>query len=187
MTINKDFSSDVVEDLVSRCVSSAEDGGDLGASIVEKLQEIFEISEKFAENNDDKVLRLFILKKLEECAKDEIDRSAKSKIKGNIKERSEKGAKKMMANKMGKTLQTDNPIKNEMGWEGSEIIDWGADELQVDWFDDGLPSLQKLPSAGNAATCAFAVGMVFEAIKLYSKDRRKNPCYTYLLVCSLLS
>ena len=39
MTLNKDFSSAVVEDLVSRCVNSAEDGGDLGASIVEKLQE----------------------------------------------------------------------------------------------------------------------------------------------------
>ena len=84
MTINKDFSSAVVEDLVSRCVNTAEDGGDLGASIVKMLQEIFEISEKFAENNDDKVLRLFILKKLEECAKDEIDRSANAKIKDDI-------------------------------------------------------------------------------------------------------
>ena len=177
MTINKDFSSAVVEDLVSRCVNTAEEGGDLGASIVEKLKEIFEISEKFAENNDDKVLRMFILKKLEECAKDEIDRSANANIKDDIKERSEKGAKKMMANEMGKHLQTDDPINNEMGLEGSGIIDRGADKLQIDWCVDGLPSLQKLPSAGNAATCAFAVGIVFEAIKLYSKERRKNKDY----------
>ena len=116
MTINKDFSSAVVEDLVSRCVNTAEEGGDLGASIVEKLKEIFEISEKFAENNDDNVLRLFILKKLDECAKDEIDRSAKARVKGNIKERSEKGAKKMMANEIGKNLPTDDlltmPMRN---------------------------------------------------------------------------
>ena len=43
MTINKDFSSAVVEDLVSRCVNTAEEGGDLGASIVENLKETFEI------------------------------------------------------------------------------------------------------------------------------------------------
>ena len=177
MTLNKDFSSAVVEDLVSRCVNSAEDGCDLGASIVQNLKEIFEISEKFAENNDDNVLRLFILKKLDECAKDEIDRSAKARVKGNINERSEKGAKKMMANEIGKNLPTDDPRSNEMSWDGPENIDWVADEPLVDWCDNGLPSLPKLPSAGNAATCAFAVGIVFEAIKLYSKERRKNKDY----------